>query len=375
MRNRTQGDRSGWRTFGSRSGFTFQGPSDPSHGLVIGGDPDSNLNTLQPRYISAVAFYASPKLVLNPQNGAFRAGLIRVFGTEQTQWNTENQGVGSAAFGMSTRATGELSFSAGHANLASGQYSVALGQGSTASGVNSFAAAASVASNLQAAAVAGSTASAQNAFAGAGATASNTLAFAGAGGNASGINSVSLGLGCTSTANTGVSIGSTCTASQQAATAIGFASVASRWGQLAHSGGKFAANGDAQHSEHVLLVSTTDATATEVIYGDATTYLTIPASRTMSFHIKIAAHRTDVSGTAAAWPLITGAITRDSSGNCRLLGSVTGAGTTTMADAGGLTWSIGVTADTANNRLAIAVTGEAAKTIRWVATVQLTEVG
>ena len=46
-----------------------------------------------------------------------------------------------------------------------------------------------------------------------------------------------------------------------------------------------------------------------------------------------------------------------------------------MCDAGAATWSVAVTADATNNRLAITVTGEADKTIRWVATVEMAEVG
>jgi hypothetical protein len=125
----------------------------------------------------------------------------------------------------------------------------------------------------------------------------------------------------------------------------------------------------------VLRKITTDATATEVALDGTTTYLTVPASRTLAFTIKLAAARTDATGDRAAWPAIQGAITRDSSGNCRLLGSVTGAGTTTLSDAGAATWTVAVTADTSNNRLAITVTGEASKTIRWTAIVEAADLG
>jgi hypothetical protein len=141
------------------------------------------------------------------------------------------------------------------------------------------------------------------------------------------------------------------------------------------SGATFAGAGDAQFSVWQPRVTTSNATATELGLDGSTTYLTIPASRTLAFTIKLAAARTDATGDRAAWSAIQGGITRDSSGNCRLLGSVTGAGTTTLSDAGAATWSVAVTADTANNRLAITVTGEASKTIRWLAIVEAADLG
>lgn len=164
-------------------------------------------------------------------------------------------------------------------------------------------------------------------------------------------------------------------ASASGSFAYGVDPSASRTGQHAYANGKFATAGDAQRSDFVSRVSTTNATPTELSLNGSTSYLTIPAGRTMAFTIKLAAARTDVSDTAAAWPSITGAITRDSTGNCRLLGAVMGAGTTTLADAGAATWSVSVTADATNNRLAITVTGEAGKTIRWLATIEAADLG
>jgi hypothetical protein len=60
----------------------------------------------------------------------------------------------------------------------------------------------------------------------------------------------------------------------------------------------------------------------------------------------------------------------------------TSAGTTTLIGtpsidliaSDGSAWTVALTADTTNGGLAVTVTGEAAKTIRWVATVRTTEV-
>ena len=262
------------------------------------------------------------------------------------------------------RATGKYSTAFGYGNTASGDYSFAAGNGNTAVGVDSVAAGISCTANANAVALGyGNTASGDYSFAaGAASTASNSYSVAaGASSTASGVASVVLGY--SNNASGGYSF------------AAGIGALASRYGQASHASGYFAARGDAQASKFVLRNQTTDATATEVKLDGLTNYLTIAATRTMSFVIRVAAHRTDVSGTAAAWPSITGGITRDATGNCRLLGSIAGAGTTTMCDAGASTWSVAVTADSTNNRLAITVTGEAGKTIRWVASVDMAEVG
>lgn len=192
----------------------------------------------------------------------------------------------------------------------------------------------------------------------------------------SGWGATALGYSASASATSSVALGYYCSASGTNATALGYSAVASREGQHALANGCFAVGGDSQVSQYVLRATTTDATPTEVTAsGAGSGYVDVPAGRTYTCEIKIAAIRTDVSGTAAAWTNIQAAITRDLTGNCRVLGSVTGSGTTTLCDAGASTWTVAVTADTSNQRLAVTVTGEAGKTIRWAASVDLVEVG
>jgi hypothetical protein len=264
-----------------------------------------------------------------------------------------NAGVGRVT-GNRCMARGAYSTASGNGSTASGYVSTASGNGSTASGN-------------------GSTAS------GNGSTASGNYSTAsGYVSTASGNGSTASGYVSTASGNYSTASGFFSTASGNYSTASGLYSTASRYGQRAYASGLFAATGDAQNSGFVFRNSTTNATETELwLDGTSATAgaLTVAATRTMAFAIRVAAHRTDVSGTAAAWPSITGGITRDATGNCRLLGTIAGSGATTMCDAGGSTWSVAVTADATNNRLAIKVTGEADKTIRWVATVDMAEVG
>jgi hypothetical protein len=198
----------------------------------------------------------------------------------------------------------------------------------------------------------------------------------GASASGSGWGATALGYSSSASATSAVALGYYCSSSGTNATALGYSAVASREGQHALANGCFAVGGDSQISQYVLRATTADATATEVTAsGSSSGYVDVPTSRTCACRIKVVAIRTDVSGTAAAWTNIQAAITRDSAGNCRLLGSVAGDGTTTMCDAGASTWTVAVTADTSGQRLAVTVTGESGKTIRWVAAVDLVEVG
>jgi len=191
----------------------------------------------------------------------------------------------------------------------------------------------------------------------------------------SGTTSVAIGASATLASSTdAVALGRAAVASATGGAAIGAQVVASRVGQFSH--GYTAANfqGDAQASRLVLRVSTSNATGTVMLAGgQGSSWLTVSTSRVLSGLISVAAIRTDVSGTAAAWPQITFAAARDSSGNVRLIGTPAGTGTTTFCDAGATTWTVGVSANTTNQSVDITVTGEASKTIRWVATADFTE--
>lgn len=144
-------------------------------------------------------------------------------------------------------------------------------------------------------------------------------------------------------------------------------------GQRAHATTKFSAVGDAQYSRVVLHGETTDATITE-IFIDASDRVVIPASRTWAFHIQIAARQTaGAAGTVGDSGIydVKGGIKRDGANNTALVGAIT---KTTIAE-DQAAWDVDVDADDTNESLRVRVTGELNKTIHWVATVHLTEVG
>jgi hypothetical protein len=154
-----------------------------------------------------------------------------------------------------------------------------------------------------------------------------------------------------------------------------------RYGQHAKASGQVNVAGDVQYSNYSQFATTTDATATVLTSGGgavdsgggaATSVLTIPVSVAMYYRIELIARRTDVAGECAAWT-ITGAFSRDATGAPRDVGSPT---TVTWADAAASAWTAAVSIANPSGSiyyLALTATGEAAKTIRWCATVHTTE--
>ena len=144
-------------------------------------------------------------------------------------------------------------------------------------------------------------------------------------------------------------------------------------GQLAHGISKFTAVGDAQYSRIILHGQTTDAVQTE-IFIDSGDRAILPANRTWAFHILIAARQTAGSaGTVGDSGIydIKGGIKRDGANNTALVGTITKA--VIAEDQAG--WDVDADADDTNESLRVWVTGEANKTIHWVAAMHLTEVG
>lgn len=271
-------------------------------------------------------------------NGAFRAGVAA-----GATWDSANRGSNSAAFGSATQASGSASFAAGFNSSATANYSSAVGQGVAA------------------------TASAAHAE-GSGTAATGTWS------HAEGVNTLASGAGAHAE-------GSTCTASGTNSHAEGEYASASRYAQHAKASGRFTATGDAQCNKFVARRESTNATpgvltfdsAAVMLTGADTNVLTIPASKAHQFRVSVIARRTDVAGEAAGWEF-SGVIARDASGNARLVGTTAAR---SWGDAGAANYDVTLSIDTTNatNYLTITTTGEAAKTIRWVATIDTTEVG
>ena len=173
---------------------------------------------------------------------------------------------------------------------------------------------------------------------------------------ASGTNAVAIGSGSTATATAGF--------------AVGAGSDARIAGMKAYANGSFATAGGAQHGVYVARNITTDATLTELFLDGSSLQLVMPASSLFVFDIMVAGRRTDVTGGGAGYRFV-GVARIDATA-----GSVTFVSTPSKTVIGETnnSWDAAVSVDTATGALRVRVVGEAAKTIRWVATIQTTEV-
>jgi hypothetical protein len=150
---------------------------------------------------------------------------------------------------------------------------------------------------------------------------------------------------------------------------IGQMASTTRWCQLSHAGGRFAAMGDAQSVHFVLLVKTTNATpATMFLNTGGTLRLTIPSGKLMFADILISGIKSDGSA-AACYKRKVGI--KNVAGTTALVGTVETIGTDIEDNA---STDVAITADDTNDALQINVTGIASETWRWVAEVQGVEV-
>jgi hypothetical protein len=180
---------------------------------------------------------------------------------------------------------------------------------------------------------------------------------------ASGNGSVAIG-GETHTAsglNSAVYGGNTNTASAENAGVFGGRNaVADRFSMLAHSAGRFAANGDCQRVAFHLRNKTTDGTtAVTLLLDGSSARLTIPSGKILSGIVEILGSRS----TGAEVAVYTRHVAiKNVGGTTTLVGTVDTIGVDTAAGT-----TIAITADDTNDALQIAVTGVASQTWRWEA--------
>jgi hypothetical protein len=273
--------------------------------------------------------------------------------------------------------------SAGNMAVATtGQGAMALG-GSYASGTDSFAAAVANNTNTYGAIGNNSVAIGQTARASAAlsfATGELSLAsgyasfvFGDSGATASGLSSVAFGTQANATQQGAVAFGTQANATQQGAFAFG-RSKSEIIGKYTYSGfSSFAAVGDAQTGTFVLRVATTDATAsvlrTNGSAAGTTNQVVLPNNTAYAFTGIVVARQQASGGTASAAWKIEGLIRREANAASTVLVAST---VTAIDNTPG--WTLALSADTTNGGLAITATGAAATNIRWVATVQTSEV-
>jgi hypothetical protein len=168
-------------------------------------------------------------------------------------------------------------------------------------------------------------------------------------------------------------------ASATSAIATGYGANSAVQGKHAHANGSFGdgnAEGSAQRGTFVLRCDTTDATAealrTNTGAAATNNQITLPNNSCYGFTgTVIAREAASATNDFAVWEIKGGAVRAGSA-------STTALGTYNInkisESTGATNWSIALSADTTNGAVAITVTGEASHNIRWVATVNTSEV-
>lgn len=282
----------------------------------------------------------------------------------------------AVGIGRGITATGTGSLALGGATSATSSYASAIGRNSSNAGSQAVTGAGAMA-------LGGSYASGTDSFAAA--IANNTSTY-----GATGANSVAVGrankasttyaatmggyLGVASAYYSTVLGGRSNSADGQYSVVSGYGATANGVsGKKAHSPVLWASAGGTQTGELVLLHDTTDATATVLTStgtGSATTnQVILPNNSAYAFHGTIVARQQASGGTASAAWKVEGLIRREGSAGTTVL---VNSATTVIDNTPG--WTLALSADTTNGGLAITATGAAATNIRWVATIQTSEV-
>lgn len=132
-------------------------------------------------------------------------------------------------------------------------------------------------------------------------------------------------------------------------------------------------NGTAQSGRYLLVRQTTDATSTELTAdngaGSATTRIVLPNNSTYTFSGFITARSS--GGLSKGWK-VEGVIERGAAAANTVI--ITAAWSQIGAEGGTEAWDVFFLGDTTNGSLKITGTGEAATTIRWLATIETCEV-
>jgi hypothetical protein len=251
---------------------------------------------------------------------------------------------------------------------------------STAIGRDSSGNGATTANNSGAMALGGSYASGLNSLAAAvsnntssyGATGDNSIAI-GYQAKATGLSATAIGYITTASGSFSVSIGDNCNASDGSSFAAGSYSSSVIAGKYAYASGRFSATGDAQTGTFILRRATTDATATRLTTNNtahgANDQVILPNNSAYAFTGTVIARQQASGGTASAAWKVEGLIRREANAASTTLVAST---VTAIDNTPG--WTLALSADTTNGGLAVTATGAAATNIRWVATIQTSEV-
>jgi hypothetical protein len=148
----------------------------------------------------------------------------------------------------------------------------------------------------------------------------------------------------------------------------------------ANANGAFSSNGDAQAGRIVMRRQTTDATPLQLSIGGSaptgsaittSTHFILLNNQAVFADIRVVARSTGGTDHAAYMRRVL--IKRDANAaSTAIIGTVLSP-TADIESTGATAWDVGVTADTTNGGMLITVTGAAATTINWVASVEFVE--
>jgi hypothetical protein len=334
-------------------------------------DAALNLSGSAVVYVSATAADLAPVLELYAENpssptapsalavNSIAIGENAYVGSTATRGvaigrNSYSNGQYSTVVGPYSNATGTYSNAFGHNAISVGQDSSVIGRG-YASGTDSFAAA--IADNTSTY----------------GATGANSVAI-GQQAKASGLRAVAIGYSALATATRSYALSAYGNATQAyGATLFGARAASSVQGKAAYGPAYLVGQGEVQGGMLVCTVQTTDATASTLTTtndsASTTNQVILPNNSAYFFSGTIIAREQASAGTdVGAWE-IKGAIRREANAASTVLVK------STIDDFNVPTgWAVALTADTTNGGLAITVTGAAATNIRWVATINTSEV-
>lgn len=319
------------------TGFHCQMVAGSNHGVIAGGSDQ--------KILGATTAYGT--ISGGTGHTVSASGGTVSGGTTNTASGTQS----TVAGGLTNNASGaQAVIGGGQNNIASGSLStVTGGNANQATGSNATVSGGTTnkAQNISAVVVGGSSNTASNQYS----TVSGGLTNA-----ANGVSSTVPG-------------GRENTATGDYSMASGYKAVATQYGVRAHASGMFAAAGDAQVLDYVLRNTSTDATA-KLLYPSGAAFLpAIPDSTLWGFEAMVVG-RCEATGESAAYK-ITGAIDR---GVGVATTALVGVPTVTVIAEDNAAWNVTVSAGAGDGTLRIFGIGEAAKSIRWVARLEITSV-
>lgn len=145
-------------------------------------------------------------------------------------------------------------------------------------------------------------------------------------------------------------------------------------GRIVFAPGRFAVNGDAQSSFLALAKETANEVATRLWNLRVGGALYLPNNSVHRVRAEVVAFQPATADTRT-WTLECLVKKAGTAASTALVGAVSTAGFAANSGAGTTNWIATLVANTTDGTLDVQVTGEAAKTIRWVATVYTVEVG